>query len=239
MTSKLRMSQHRYCSVFSLVRSLWHLSVKVFLPLAWGLVSTSASVAQEFGRGNGPSTVTPQFYTPNQGFKIDQGVECPTPSFNATGFAGTANDFANTSSNFGISSNAGLNNYGVTVGISVPLGGDLSDFCRDYAASRTTFERRRVENQSINAQVNLIEQCQFLYDLGFRFDNEIFTEEELALITQEVPVLGSCRPLTSLFEKKRPPRVSEPTPSPEETPDEPKADEGSFSPKPLPVLILD
>lgn len=244
MTSDPRMSQHRYRSVFSLVRSLWRFSVTASLPLALGLLSTSTSVAQEtpqpfFSNGPGASTATPQFYIPQQTFQIDSGVTCPTPSLNVTGFAGTANDFANTSSVLRASSNSGLNNYGVTVGINIPLGGDLSKFCRDYAASRTTFERRRVENQSINAQVNLIEQCQLLYDMGFRFDNKTFDDEQFASIIKEVPALSACSSLSALFDNKKPPRVTEPTSPPDKTPDKGEESIAPFSPEPLRVLILD
>jgi hypothetical protein len=139
-------------------------------------VSTSASVAQAvYGTGpRGSSSFSPTFLSPPNPFSLDPGVNCPTPSFSVTGFAGHANDYANNSIPY-TSSNSGLGNYGVTMGFSVPLGGNLRDFCTDFAALRTSFERKRVEIQLINAQVGLIKQCLYLNQY-YNFEDDAFKD---------------------------------------------------------------
>jgi len=225
------MSISLFCSTTILRRSFWYFAVTASLPLALGLVYTSPSAAQiVYGRGPGTSNFQPSFTAPSTPqFGLDTGVTCPTPSFNVNGFAGTANDFANANSNLSAFSNSGVNNYGVTVGFNLPLGGDLSDFCNDFAASRTSFERRRVENQLINAQVDLIKNCQYLYQQGYNFDNQAFN------IDGQFAALHSCRSLIPLFVNLNP--ASPPT---EKTPNEGEVNpnEKPFSPSAKPVIII-
>lgn len=218
------MSIPLFYSTTILRRSFWRFAVTASLPLVLGLVSTSASMAQPvFGRGNGASNFTPTFLPNSETFGLDPGVRCPTPSFNMTGFAGTANDFANASSDLRASSNSGLNNYGVTVGINVPFGGKLGDFCKDFAASRTAFERKRVEIQQINAQLALIQRCITLDQMGFDFDNEAFYNNE------QFAALHPCRSLNPLLVNLKPMQPKEETSDKGEgIPDEPER----FSPEP-------
>ncbi len=210
----------------------WRFAVTASFPLALGLMSASPSVAQiVYGRGPGTSNFQPSFVAPSTpNFGLDQGVTCPTPSFNANGFVGTANDYANANSNFSASSNSGVNNYGITVGFSVPLGGDLSKFCKDFAASKTSFERRRVENQLINSQLALIKHCQYLYQQQYDFNNE-----KLPIDGQFASLINSCRSLIPLFVNLKP--ASPPT---EKTPDEGEGNpnEKPFSPPAQPVYII-
>lgn len=204
----------------------WRFAVTASFPLALGLMSASPSVAQiVYGRGPGTSNFAPSFVAPSTpNFGLDQGVTCPTPSFNVNGFAGTANDYANANSNFSASSNSGVNNYGITVGFSVPLGGDLSKFCKDFAASKTTFERRRVENQLINSQIALIKNCQYLYQ------QQYIKDEELPIDGQFASLINSCRSLIPLFKDLKPA-------STEKTPDEGEVNP-PFSPPAQPVYII-
>jgi hypothetical protein len=207
-------------STIILRQTFWRFAVTTSLPLVLSLVSTSASAAQvEYGQGPRVSEFTPTNISPATTFSPDAGVHCPTPAFSVTGFAAQANDHANNDVPFA-SSNSDLGNYGIAVGFTFPLGGNLSKFCKDFAGSRSAFERKRVEIQLLNAQAGLVKQCQYFYQSGYDFNNKAFD------LDGEFSALHPCRSLIPVFINLRPERGS---PPPEKT-NEP------FSPKPTITL---
>jgi hypothetical protein len=208
-------------STISLRRTFWRFSVAASLPLVLNLVSTSASAGQAsagqavYGQGPQVSNFTPTNISPATTFSPEAGVHCPTPSFSVTGFAAYANDNANNDVPFA-SSNSDLGNYGIAAGFTFPLGGNLSKFCKDFAASRSAFERKRVEIQLLNAQVGLVKQCQYFYQLGYDFNNKAFD------LDGEFFALHPCRSLISLFIKLRP-KMGAPPPEKTNEPFSPKS----------------
>lgn len=154
----------------------------------------TASFAQFVGRG--PDLVTPSLVNPNAAnnrYQIDSAVQCPTTTLNASGFAGNGQDWGTSAPDSAAFS--GRDNYGLVVGISMPIGGRLSEFCDEYAALRNEFERKRVESILLNNSTTIINTCINLYNTGVDFKNKVFDNgERLAL-------LAPCRDLESLIKE--------------------------------------
>lgn len=166
-------------------------------------------------------------FLPNSSnLSIESGVDCPVPTINATGFTGSSNDFANERLNPINASTSGLDNYGFSIGLNIPLNGQLGRYCEEYAHEKKRFEERRVENQKINAQVSLINNCQYLWDLGYRFDSEAFDDENFS-------ALKPCRALSNVFRNRRPPNIPPETEPPETS----EKGESPFNPKPMRIQI--
>ena len=215
------MSFSFFFSTMIFQKYFWRLATITSFPLTLIFVSTSASMAQVvYGNGPSSSSFSPTFSSPTDRFSLDTGVSCPTPSFNVTFFGGHANDDADAESIIRASSDSSANNYGGAIGFSVPIGGKLSVFCKNFAASRTAFERRRAENQLINNQVRIIETCQYLYQLRYNFNNKVFNVDE------EFGALNACRSLVPLFSELEPEEESLRPSSDDIIPDKP------FSPRP-------
>jgi hypothetical protein len=161
-----------------------------------------------YGRGPTPvpfgTEIVPSLYT------LQTEVGCPTPTFRVAGFAGVANDYAN---NYGpnTSSDSGLGNYGISAGLSFPLGRRLSDFCKEYAEQRKLFEQQRVRNMTLNSQYSLFQHCRVLVDSGLGstggdrgaklFDDPAFESNG------PLSSFKSCKPLYALLRKRDPNRV--------------------------------
>lgn len=205
-------------TLINLRRCCPRLAVSASLPLLLVLVSTSASMAQEYGRSPSLNNLN---YSPLQSsYQLDTGVSCPTPSFSVLGFYGQATDTAyarNTVSN--VSANSGLDNYGVAAAFTIPLGGRLSEYCTDYATLRTENLRKKVEADALIFQSQLVQQCIYLYQIGVHFED--WTNQEGKKISVTAPefaeggALYPCRSIVKsvrLPEGQEPPKISAPEP---------------------------
>ena len=172
------------------------------LSLALFLASSGACVAQSVNYGRSPS-LTNFGSTPSiEGkYQIDGSVSCPSPSLNISGFAGRANDWANQSYDPYASANSGVGNYGVSVGLSLPIGDYLRDFCQKYTELRNMYETKRVENillinfqSKFNACLELYNRFDKKGNAGKAFADEAFNDEKLG-------GLLPCRTLLSVLEK--------------------------------------
>lgn len=191
-------------------------TIAISFPLS--LVYSSISVAQVV-YGNGPSSPynSPQFPPGSERYTLQTEVGCPTPTFNVSAFAGRANDWANNLTPYA-SSNSGVGNYGVALGFSTPLSNDLSEFCSNYAALRTTYERQRVETQLLISQLALLKQCKWFVDNGYKFDDPVFQKNGV------LSSIGQCEPLVKVLTKVRKPNLipGPELPKPQPDPELPK-----------------
>jgi hypothetical protein len=126
-----------------------------------------------------PGALSPGIQNGTVNYSLQQEVNCPTATFNITGFGGNTNGWANNNYEPFQSSDGGLGNYGVSAGLSIPLGNSaLQDFCKKYAKIKEDFEESRLRNQILNGQASLLQQCLYLRDLGIQIkvDPEVFAE---------------------------------------------------------------
>ncbi len=184
--------------IIPLVRSrlLFTLLLTGSITLLSELVFPRASVAQ-VGVGATITPINPNLST-TPAYELQTNVSCPTPSFNVNGFAADAH--ADAFSQEKSSSNGYLGSYGVSVGFSVPIGGALSQFCEDYAASKTAFEKSRTTNQLLNSQFSLLQHCRFLVEADYDLEDKAFLPDG------PLSSFAACRELASLLSdpKRRP-----------------------------------
>jgi hypothetical protein len=154
----------------------------------------TASFAQFVGRG--PTLLKPDLVNPDSDanrYQIDSSVQCPTTTLNASGFAGNGQDWGTSAPDSAAFS--GSDNYGLVVGISMPIGGRLSEFCDQYATLRREFEQKRVESILLRNATEIFQTCVLLYNDGVDFTHEVFKKEgDLAL-------LASCHDLEPVISK--------------------------------------
>jgi hypothetical protein len=203
--------------------------IAISIPLS--LVYSSISVAQVV-YGNGPSSPynSPQFPPASERYTLQTEVGCPTPTFNVSAFAGRANDWANNLTPYA-SSNSGVGNYGVALGFSTPLSNDLSEFCSNYAALRTTYERQRVETQLLISQLALLKQCKWFVDNGYKFDDPVFQKNGV------LSSIGQCEPLVKVLTEDRTPNLIRGPELPKPQP-EPPASVQPLTPSPTTVFPI-
>ena len=184
-------------------------SLSASLPLVLIIGSNSPSIAQNVF-GGGPTNILPNFSSGQQ-FQLDSGVSCPTPSINVSGFGGTANNFADASSfaNSGFgnnNSNSGANNYGVAIGLNIPLGGRYAQFCRDFAEAQTLDLQKRLEITESQFQSQLVQQCYYLFSIYINFNDKYYDEDGPG------KALFPCREIVKTI---NPPNPSTPIPTPD------------------------
>lgn len=220
----------------NLRRCCHRLAVSASLPLLLVLVSTSASMAQEYGRG--PSVNNLNYEPRESSYSLDQGVTCPTPTFSVAGFYGQATDTAY-ARNTNVSANSGVDNYGVAATFTIPLGGRLSEYCTDYATLITENVRKTLEINTLTFQSELVQQCIYLYGLGVRFEDWVKTDEEgktetIHVTAPEFAEGGALYPCRSIVKS-----VSTPTPVSVSTPTPPKISAPEpLTPPALPVYVV-
>jgi hypothetical protein len=148
------------------------LSVVYLATLTPTLLVAQPSAAQVV-YGSGPSLLQVPSISAERSFQLDSSVDCPTSSLRLGAFGGAGNDWANAnnSQNPYATSSSGINNYGLSASISIPFGSSLSEFCKEYAKSKSEFERLRTENFRRDAQLSLLQQCFWLKSQGFLIPN--------------------------------------------------------------------
>lgn len=114
-------------------------------------------------------------------FTLDSNRTCPVPSFTIGSFFGRATNNANPiilpPTGLNETANSNLNNFGVTAGLTIPIGGSLSKSCKKlFEAQARAFD---IENQIGTAkfQSELVQECYYLYSLHINFDQPAFNQD--------------------------------------------------------------
>jgi hypothetical protein len=142
-------------------------AVSSSISITFSLLIPSAGFAQSPFLSIPPGTSSSlPIYTESR-FELQNSVACPTPTFSITGFGNGLNGWGDTHYQPYQSNSAGLGNYGIAAGVSVPLSNDLKKFCRDFAKIKAEFEKDRLRNQAINSQFSFFNHCKYFHDLGY------------------------------------------------------------------------
>lgn len=136
-----------------------HLTFSVFTSVCFSLISVSPCWSQTDFRHD-PALPNPNNVNSapaNSSYTIDNNITCPSATFSISAFGADA--FNRTKllpdqTNFG-----GSGNYGASVGVSIPIGGSLDEFCRDLAILRTDYERNRVQAQQLKTYAEIAVAC--------------------------------------------------------------------------------
>lgn len=137
-----------------------------------------ASLAQPAFIPVAPGSFGPGFTGAGADYKLQQEVQCPTPTFNVTGFGGNLSGWGDTHYEPFQSTSAGLGTYGIAAGVSIPLGNDLQKFCKRYAEIKREFEQTRLRNQAINSQFALYKHCRYFRDVGYNLNDPRWFDEK-------------------------------------------------------------
>lgn len=170
-----------------------------------------------------PGALSPGYNHGTVNYSLQQEVGCPTATFNVTGFGGGISGWANNNYEPFQAADSGLGNYGISAGLSVPLGNTaLRDFCRKYARIKGKFEEARLKNELLNGQRNLLEQCLYLKDavgINDALDDKKprLKEERAKAFSESGPLsaMAGCESLAVLLERvNRSPTEKPPSPPP-------------------------
>ena len=151
------------------------------IPLGLGVIFSYPSDAQVANYGRSPSlnilTTPGGTGASSYSFAPTNGWTCPTPGFSVGAYGGAGNDWSNDFTTYN-SSGSGINNYGIAAGITIPFGGDFSEYCSDYAKS--TAERARMEAEAVrrNNQLTLLTQCYWLVENKINTDHPAFKDKD-------------------------------------------------------------
>jgi hypothetical protein len=151
------------------------------IPLGLGVIFSYPSDAQVANYGRSPSlnilTTPGGTGASSYSFAPTNGWTCPTPGFSVGAYGGAGNDWSNDFTTYN-SSGSGINNYGIAAGITIPFGGDFSEYCSDYAKS--TAERARMEAEAVrrNNQLTLLTQCYWLVENKINTDQPAFKDKD-------------------------------------------------------------
>lgn len=89
------------------------------------------------------------------------GIYCRTPSFNIGAYGSGSDSGSQTYSTYG-------NNFGVVVGLNIPISGEIGKACEQLATEI-------VKQRQLDTTLNFIRQCAILKREGIKFDSEVFT----------------------------------------------------------------
>jgi hypothetical protein len=180
------------------------------LVFSCSLLASSAGYSQVLP-GYAPTAFQPQLEAGTSNFTIETGVQCPTTTLNLTGFGGNLNAWGDTHYSPHQSLSAGVGNYGIAAGVSIPLGRALIDFCKKYANGRLEFQKTLLQNQLMNSQFALFRHCKYFRDLGYDLTEREFADKEGPL-----SIFDSCNKLSQLLHPKaqKTPRSPMPVPTP-------------------------
>ena len=117
--------------------------------------------------GVGAGGLIPSFQSATSTFGLGSSITCPTPTFNLTGFGG---DTDGSTRGFGgefLSRATGeVTNWGIAAGFSVPLASkEIQDFCKRYAKAQADFQSSVANNQQLNSQLIVLQQCIYINDV--------------------------------------------------------------------------
>lgn len=120
-----------------------------------------------------PTAVTgpaPSFGNAASSYVLNNSITCPAPTINVTGFGGDTDGSSTDRNEVFRSQSADVTSWGVALGLSIPLGGNvLREFCMKFAAAQAEFQETRTRNQERNSKLALLQQCLYIQDsLGIR-----------------------------------------------------------------------
>ncbi len=128
-----------------------------------GPLSSHAQSIVNYGRGPALG-----YNSPSYGSDVvnpESGVACPMPSFAMGAYGGAGNDWADQYFTPYPSSSSGINNFGVSGGIRVPLAAqEITKACKVWMKSKSEAARINAENTARNAQLSLLRQCYWLHE---------------------------------------------------------------------------
>lgn len=192
------------------------------IPLGLGIIFSYPSDAQVANYGRSPSlnilTTPGGTGASSYSFAPTNGWSCPTPGFSIGAYGGAGNDWSNDFTTYN-SSGSGINNYGVAAGITVPLGGDFSEYCNDYAKSIK--ERALLEAEAVrrNNQLTLLTQCYWLVQNKINTDQSAFKDKDGAFSSLNAcnsydfkPIQGGENTSNTDTSKVEPPKLEQPDP---------------------------
>jgi len=192
--------------------------------LAYSLLFPTATLSQTQAY-NGYATYSPGFTSGSSLFSLDNGVQCPVTTLNATAFGGSANGWTDKHFPPYEAVGGGLGSYGAAVGLSVPLGSqELREWCKSFAKLRKEFETAKV-------QADLLNKCRYLIST-FGIQEKAFKENEILFNGKDAPLssFAKCSSFFNLFlPSKRSPNLPVPK-NPDNASDLPTPD---FSPQPI------
>lgn len=168
----------------------------------------------------GYAPTQPQVGAGSSNFNIESGMQCPVTTFYVAGFGGNLNTWADAYYSQRQSVSAGTGNYGIAAGLSIPLGRDLSDFCKKYAKARIDLQKSQLQDQLINSQFALYKHCQYFRNYGYDLTEKAFTDPSSPL-----SVFKDCSSLSELLHPKSrrfPIRYYEDIPAPKPAPTAPE-----------------
>ena len=188
-------------------------SACLILAHAFWLAPNASNASEIYGRGVSDfKAFAPEAaYITN--YKIQGDLECPTPNIRVGGFAGNANDWANVDGPIPWSS-SGLGSHGIAASLSIPLGGQLGEYCKKYAMERLEYQKSIVKNMKLNSQYSLYMYCRALTDAGLGrgsldgipIKGEILFAETAFSKNGPLSAFKECEPLYALLLNRSPNR---------------------------------
>jgi hypothetical protein len=167
------------------------------ISLVYSLLFPSATFSQTAAYNNF-GTYSPNVNSGTSPYTLDSGVQCPTTTFNATAFGGSANGWTDKHSPPYDAVGGGLGSYGAALGFSVPLGSqDLREFCKSFAKARKEFETARV-------QADLLNRCRYLIS-SLGINQELFEENAALFNGKEAPLSSfvKCKSFITLLNSSK------------------------------------
>lgn len=153
----------------NLLLAFFSLAINSFTIAAWSQSFTGFSVL------NSPSVVPAISPQATPIFSPAPGVNCPSSAFTLAGYDSNSGNWVDYPGN--ANANSGLGNYGVVAGISVPLGGSLSRYCKDYALALLRQQQEDAFSRRINNQARLVNTCLALKN-SVDFNDKAFDSPE-------------------------------------------------------------
>lgn len=192
----------------------------IFAMLLFPLSSTAQTATPAFGFTPTLLAVPDLGGGGTQNYRIDATSDCPVPSIAITGYGGEGNNSTEAYTGgyrrdnpYG-SASSGVTNYGIAAGLRIPIGGRLSEFCKDYAKAKADFQRTRAINKERDSQMLLIQQCDHLVKFNWDLNNTGFEDKAFSHLLPCRKIMNARKP-DSVGVMERPPVSPTETFSPE------------------------
>lgn len=151
-------------------------------------------------------------------YSPEAGVSCPTSSISLAGYGANVGNWAYTP---GVSApSTGSADYGVVAGINIPLGGQMANYCKEYAIQLLKQHQEDLTSRKINNQSLLVSKCLALSS-SVDFSSEAFD-------TPEFSSLRDCRLLKNSIRSQA--KTASKIPNPGDLQTRPKQDIQLFLP---------
>lgn len=156
-----------------------------FLPgfTSAAVMSSGASFAGGL-LGNGTAVIDPR--RDASAYTLENSVVCPTITVGAGIFAGNGNQWGNNDIPYNSASGGGSNLGGVA-GITIPLGGSLTEYCRSHAKMRSAITKLELGLSERKVAINFLEQCFWVQSYFPGYSKEEFRDFPQFKIFQSCP----------------------------------------------------